>query len=219
MALVAPVAPMARSTNRSTPHHGDHRMPTTERYRCRHPAPTGTRVRRRTGSGSPPGSSAVPQAADPRPGRCRCELGTPAALGGNARRPPRTTEIPAIASTPGMVIKCATAGSRAPRLPAPSGSHTGGRKSAASNCARICALTCAFSELTGPVPGRAGGLEGRVRRGPEPLGMIALEALIGGPPEISGPVEPLVRPIRIPLRRKLISEAAWNFASCLAHSR
>jgi hypothetical protein len=30
-----------------------------------HPAPTGTRVRRRTGSGSPPGSSAVPQAADP----------------------------------------------------------------------------------------------------------------------------------------------------------
>jgi hypothetical protein len=100
-----------------------------------------------------------------------------------------------------------------------SGSHAGGRKSAASNCARICALTCAFSELTGPVPGRAGGLEGRVRRGPEPLGMIALEALIGGPPEISGPVEPLVRPIRIPLRRKLISEAAWNFASCLAHSR
>ena len=46
-----------------------------------HSAPTGTRVRRRTGSGSPPGSSAVPQAADPRLGRCRCELGTPAALG------------------------------------------------------------------------------------------------------------------------------------------
>src|SRR5271170_6902769 len=46
-----------------------------------HPAPTGTYVRRRTGSGSPPGSSAVPQAADPRPGRCRCELRTPAALG------------------------------------------------------------------------------------------------------------------------------------------
>jgi hypothetical protein len=69
------------------------------------------------------------------------------------------------------------------------------------------------------VPGRAGGLEGGVRRGSEPLGMIALEALIGGPPEISGPVEPLVRSIRIPLRRKLISEAAWSFASCLAHSR
>jgi hypothetical protein len=47
------------------------------------PAPTGTRVRRRTGSGSHPGSSAVPQAADPRPGRCRCEPGTPAALGGS----------------------------------------------------------------------------------------------------------------------------------------
>jgi len=46
-----------------------------------HPVPTGTRVRRRTGSGSPPGLSAVPRAADPRLGRCRCELGTPAALG------------------------------------------------------------------------------------------------------------------------------------------
>ena len=44
------------------------------------------------------------------------------------------------------------------------------------------------------------------------------KALIGGPPEISGPVEPLVRSIRIPLWRKLISEAAWSFASCLAHS-
>src|SRR5215475_6220667 len=42
-----------------------------------HPAPTGTRVRRRTGSGSPPGSCAVPQAVDPRPGSCRCEPGTP----------------------------------------------------------------------------------------------------------------------------------------------
>ena len=33
MALIAPFAPMARSTNRSTPYHGDHRMPATERYR------------------------------------------------------------------------------------------------------------------------------------------------------------------------------------------
>jgi hypothetical protein len=31
-----------------------------------HPAPTGTRVRRRTGSGSPPGSSADPQGRPPR---------------------------------------------------------------------------------------------------------------------------------------------------------
>ena len=53
----------------------------------------------------------------------------------------------------------------------------------------------------------AGGLEGRVPRGPELLGMIALKALIGGPPEISGPGEPLVRSIRIPSWRKLISEA------------
>jgi hypothetical protein len=56
-----------------------------------HPAPTGTHVRRRTGSGSPPGSSAVPQAADLRLGRCQYELGTPAALGDHTRRPPRTT--------------------------------------------------------------------------------------------------------------------------------
>jgi hypothetical protein len=33
MALIAPFAQVARSTNRSTPHHGDHRMPATERYR------------------------------------------------------------------------------------------------------------------------------------------------------------------------------------------
>ena len=33
MALIAPFAPMARSTNRSTPDHDDHRMPATERYR------------------------------------------------------------------------------------------------------------------------------------------------------------------------------------------
>ena len=32
--------------------------------------------------------------------------------------------------------------------------------------------------------------------------MIALKALIGGPPEICGPGEPLVRPIRIPLWSK-----------------
>ena len=33
MALIAPFARVARSTNRSTPYHGDHRMPATERYR------------------------------------------------------------------------------------------------------------------------------------------------------------------------------------------
>src|SRR6476661_2649447 len=37
--------------------------------------------------------------------------------------------------------------------------------------------------------------------------MIALQALIGGPSRISGPAEPLVRSIRIPLRRRLLSEA------------
>ena len=45
MALIAWFAPMARSTNRSTPHQGDHRMPATERYRRpadqRVPAPDG----------------------------------------------------------------------------------------------------------------------------------------------------------------------------------
>jgi len=35
MTLIAPVAPMVRSTNRSTLYHDDHRMPTTERYRRR----------------------------------------------------------------------------------------------------------------------------------------------------------------------------------------
>src|SRR5438552_3502905 len=33
MALIALFAPMARSTNRPTPHHGGHRMPAIERYR------------------------------------------------------------------------------------------------------------------------------------------------------------------------------------------
>jgi hypothetical protein len=33
MALIAPFARMARSTNRSTAYHGDHRIPATERYR------------------------------------------------------------------------------------------------------------------------------------------------------------------------------------------
>ena len=33
MALIAPFAGMARSTNGSTPDYGDHRMPATERYR------------------------------------------------------------------------------------------------------------------------------------------------------------------------------------------
>jgi len=35
MALIAPFAQMARSTNRSTSHHGDHWVPATERYRRR----------------------------------------------------------------------------------------------------------------------------------------------------------------------------------------
>jgi len=34
MALIARFAQMARSTNRSTPHHDDDRIPATERYRC-----------------------------------------------------------------------------------------------------------------------------------------------------------------------------------------
>jgi hypothetical protein len=33
MALIAPFARATRSTNRSTPRQGDHRMPVTERYR------------------------------------------------------------------------------------------------------------------------------------------------------------------------------------------
>jgi hypothetical protein len=60
MALIAPFARMARSTNRSTPHHGDHRMPATERYRRpadqRVPAPDGIR---------PPGESQALLTAEP----------------------------------------------------------------------------------------------------------------------------------------------------------
>jgi hypothetical protein len=33
MALIAPFARVAGSANRSTPYHGDHRLPATERYR------------------------------------------------------------------------------------------------------------------------------------------------------------------------------------------
>ena len=33
MALIAPFARVARFTNRSTPYHGDHQMPVTERHR------------------------------------------------------------------------------------------------------------------------------------------------------------------------------------------
>ena len=33
MALIAPLARAPRSTNWSTPYHGDHRLPSTERYR------------------------------------------------------------------------------------------------------------------------------------------------------------------------------------------
>jgi len=47
IALIAPIARVARSTNRYTPHRSDHRMPTTERYLRpadqRVPAPVGTR--------------------------------------------------------------------------------------------------------------------------------------------------------------------------------
>jgi hypothetical protein len=47
MALIAPFARVTWSTNRSTPYHGDHRMPATERYRRsadhRMPAPGGIR--------------------------------------------------------------------------------------------------------------------------------------------------------------------------------
>jgi hypothetical protein len=47
MALIAPFARVARSTNRSTPCHGDYRRPATERYRRpadqRVPVPDGIR--------------------------------------------------------------------------------------------------------------------------------------------------------------------------------
>jgi hypothetical protein len=60
MALIAPFARVVRSTNRSTPRHGDHRMPATERYRRpadqRVPAPDGI---------SPPGESQTLLTAEP----------------------------------------------------------------------------------------------------------------------------------------------------------
>jgi hypothetical protein len=43
MALIAPFARATRSTNRSTPYHGDHRMPATERYRRQRPDMPGLR--------------------------------------------------------------------------------------------------------------------------------------------------------------------------------
>ena len=42
MALIAPFAHVARSTNRSTSYYGEHRMPATERYR----RPADQRMRR-----------------------------------------------------------------------------------------------------------------------------------------------------------------------------
>src|SRR5271166_3588700 len=62
------------------------------------PAPIGTRLRRRTGPGSLPGSSAAQQAVAPHSGRCPCGPGTPAEPQDHARRPPRTTS--AIPSAP-----------------------------------------------------------------------------------------------------------------------
>jgi len=47
MALIAPFARVTRSTNRSTPYHGDHRLPsqnvTAARPPGAHPRPGGTR--------------------------------------------------------------------------------------------------------------------------------------------------------------------------------
>jgi hypothetical protein len=60
MALIAPFTRVARSTNRSTPDHGDYRMPATERYRLpadqRMPAPWHKR---------PPGESQTLLTAEP----------------------------------------------------------------------------------------------------------------------------------------------------------
>jgi hypothetical protein len=60
VALIAPFARVARSTNRSTPYYGDHRMPATERHRPpadqRMAAPGGIR---------PPGESQTLLTAEP----------------------------------------------------------------------------------------------------------------------------------------------------------
>ena len=78
--------------------------------------------------------------------------------------------------------------------------------------------TYAFSELAGPVAGRVGGLDGQVPRGPEPLGMIALKALIGEPPEIFGSVNRSCGPFVSRNGGNSYRERAWSFVSCLAHS-
>jgi len=58
IALIAPLARVARSTNRSTPYNGDHRMPATERYR-----PPGRSTR--TGGVRPPEESQTLLTAEP----------------------------------------------------------------------------------------------------------------------------------------------------------
>src|SRR4029077_14985787 len=92
----------------------------------------------------------------------------------------------------------------ASRTPSPTGTYTDWRRRDVSSITPRILARAASGTGTGI---------GHCRRyrwpqsPPELLSMIALKVLIGGPPEIFGPGEPLVRSIRIPSRRKLISEA------------
>jgi hypothetical protein len=60
---------------------------------------------------------------------------------------------------------------------------------------------------------KAGSIAGR-----KPLGMIALQALIGGPRRFSGPLNHSCGPSVFRYGGNSYRKQAWSFVSCLAHS-
>src|ERR1700722_2928294 len=113
------------------------------------PAPTGTRVRRRTGPGSPLGSSAVPQAAD---GVARAGLADPGVRAGWPGHTPALTIVPVrgvLREIPGE-LKAFT---RKPEHADPDdvSPAAGGARALAAVC-----ISCAASILGPTAPAQAG---------------------------------------------------------------